>query len=193
MRILVLSISLFVSFCGFSQELQLLELSEGATSSFTFAGIEMSTKGLKHRTAEEFTCQVRGSRQEVSVEGLMISNIDFTSALLEIYFTNCPESDHYEEGEGEAFFVSIGFYDKDSSYVFGHSFVSEEGFSLSGARSDLQATKLSILNDGEGCFYYTGKAELAIHQAFLYGPDETASDVKKIKYVTVEVSHLGAG
>jgi hypothetical protein len=75
-----------------------------------------------HCIISPISCQVKGSRGSVIVDSLMISNIDFTSALLQIYFTGCDDIEEDEEATGNAYFVSIGFFDSDSSYVFGHSF-----------------------------------------------------------------------
>ena len=123
-----------------------------------------------------------------TIDSLSIFNIDFITSGIHLSLSKNDASDF---GDENSYFVSVGFFDGDSSYVFGHSFCSDEGFSLGGVRTDLQAKEMRVKNLGEGAYTMTGEDKVAIHQAFMYNSEDNPS--LNIQYVVVSISHMGAG
>ena len=156
---------------------------------FDFGGVTMSHEGNSFSLKGPIRVLAEGGGG-FYIHEFVIANKTFNSALIKMV---CADTNHSEFGDAQSYFVSIGFFDEKKQFIFGHSFASDHGFSLAGVRTDLQATELKVTSPLSGIYLMEGQEEIAIHQAFLYGPDQTAGGILPIKYVTIKACHMGAG
>jgi len=178
-------ILLMISSSVNSQDLHSLSHTPGDSTSFLWEDVKMFATGSLYSLDQPFDCS-----SGVTIDSLIIYNVDFVSARIELSLTRCA----FVEGSAGSLFISIAFLDEDSNFVFGHSMISDFGFSLAGAKTDLQATKLILRGQDEHCYSLYGSDLLAIHQAFMYGPNKAITgDIKPIRYVSIKVTNLGAG
>lgn len=179
-----------------SQDLLPLKYSKNGQVSFYWGKTKMLADKNTFTLDTLVEIKAGGGGGSLQVDSLIISNKTFTSADIKLSVSRCGTSEYVEQDAG-AFYISIAFFDTDSNFVFGHSMISDNGFSLAGASHGLQATTLIPYprNDGEyDCFDLIGETELAIHQAFLYDPENpNAGGILPIYFVSFRVFSLGAG
>lgn len=193
LRSLIPILILFTSLFSYGQKLHPLEHSNVGKVSFEFGGTNMNTDKNLLNLLSEFEIEVKGSTEKLTIDSLLLYNIDFSSADIELYLSRCLGENEYESKKAGAYFITIGFYDVDSRYIMGHSLVINEGFSLARAKTNLQADVLKAQKNEENCFNYYVQCPLAIHHAFLYSERQTAGNIKPIRLVQVQAFHLGAG
>jgi len=198
MKLHILLLLLVIGNWSHAQKLYPLEHSIGAPVYFNWGDVQLYNDGYINKMTSPFELSVKGGGGSVNVDSLILFNADFTSTFINLHLSKCVDPNGYAAVEAGSYFVSIGFFDADSNFVFGHSMTCDEGFSLAGSHTDLQATKLEVKNIGEKvveetCYTLIGKDRLAIHQAFMYKHGEPAGGIKPIEFVSIEIFSMGAG
>lgn len=152
---------------------------------FELGGVTMRNNGAHLSTRIENTSPT----DELRLDSLAIYSLDFVTAIIHISLSRMDTS---YMAEHNSYFVSVGFFNEQKDFLFGHSFCSDYGFSLGGVNTDLQATEMTLTDNGDGHLVLKGKDLLAIHHTFLYDCEEPYED-SQIAYVTVRIMHMGAG
>ena len=140
-----------------------------------------------------------GSSDILTLKRLVINNeYLITTATLEISLDICESFQDITtiEDVGD-YFVTISFFDQDTSCVLAASLVSYGSFTLAGTPPlNLQASKLSKFKMENGCVNLFGTTKLAVHHALFYKPNSLGSEaggIFPIKYFSINILHLGAG
>ncbi|MFZ4707904.1 MAG: hypothetical protein ACOYMF_18025 [Bacteroidales bacterium] len=178
----------------YCQNLITLKYQISDTLLFDVSETQMRDKGSMYLMEKSVQIKVIGTGDLFVVDTLALYNDGFNSAHLYLSMHKNMESDDLEAELG-SYFVSFGFFDEDTTFIFGHSMVSDYGFSLAGVRKDLQANEIFAQQSKNKIITYKSNALLAIHQCFLYSPDPeySFSWLKPVKFVRLSIFHFGAG
>jgi hypothetical protein len=159
----------------------------------TFEGFGRMQEGTGFTLAQPAKAAVVGSTEVITLVDLEFKNLSHVEAELLVGFEVPFKPSQYAEVPGD-YFITISFYDADMKCLLSESFVSEGGFTLAGVPQNASSNPpLQRLDAHHGIYKFTGRAQVPIHPAFLYGPNQTAGGIKPIQKFTIAAFHLGAG
>ncbi len=155
---------------------------------------EKGTKenGQQFTLGKEVKLLATGSKDSLIIKNLKFYNVGYTEARLTFDLKMVNFKSSYQATPGD-YFVTLSFYDENKKCLVSSSFTSSVSMVLdedSGIEYSIPLLTMKIIDSKN--FDFSGDTNLAVHQAFFYGPAETAGGIKYIKYVSVSVFHLGA-
>jgi hypothetical protein len=190
MKRLFLILLLAAVFPVSAQSRHVLKQKSGGKIPFSFANTTMTVDGRIFYLESPLKIYIAGSSGFLTLDSFSIRNKYFTAAEIGIKLTKFDSS---EFRDANSYFVSLVFYDEEGEFLFGHSFVSDSGFSLGGVSADLQATAMNVEETKANHFMLSGESMISIHQAFLYGQGQSAGGIKPVHSFSIRIFHMGAG